>query len=157
MRPLARSPGRPKAESTKQAVSIRLSPEVVAYFKAGGTGWQTHMRYCTSMWLLDDPTRRDPEACSAACRVRWRQWHRANPEPGGRRGASSAAPTAAWLHATRGPGNGGRKARSFTRSAGTPSSVCRQPESNITGHQGPGVNPCPPRWAASLSLSSSVR
>lgn len=43
LRPLARSPGRPKAESTKQAVSIRLSPEVVAYFKAAGPGWQTRI------------------------------------------------------------------------------------------------------------------
>jgi hypothetical protein len=55
------------------------------------------------------------------------------------------------------PETRGRKPRSLTRSTSTPSSVCRQPESNITGHQGPGVNPCPPRWAASLSLSSSVR
>ena len=43
LRPLARSPGRPKAESTKQPVSIRLSPEVVEYFKAGGPGWQTRI------------------------------------------------------------------------------------------------------------------
>lgn len=43
LRPLARLPGRPKAEATKQPVSIRLSPEVVAYFKAGGPGWQTRI------------------------------------------------------------------------------------------------------------------
>lgn len=35
--------GRPKADVTKQAVSIRLSPEVVAYFKATGKGWQTRL------------------------------------------------------------------------------------------------------------------
>ena len=35
--------GRPKAPSTKQPVSIRLSPEVLAYFKATGAGWQTRM------------------------------------------------------------------------------------------------------------------
>jgi uncharacterized protein (DUF4415 family) len=35
--------GRPKAAVTKQAVSIRLSPEVVEYFKATGKGWQTRM------------------------------------------------------------------------------------------------------------------
>jgi uncharacterized protein (DUF4415 family) len=35
--------GRPKDPSTKQPVSIRLSPEVLAYFKATGTGWQTRM------------------------------------------------------------------------------------------------------------------
>jgi uncharacterized protein (DUF4415 family) len=35
--------GRPKAAVTKQPVSIRLSPEVVAYFKATGKGWQTRL------------------------------------------------------------------------------------------------------------------
>jgi uncharacterized protein (DUF4415 family) len=35
--------GRPKADAIKQPVSIRLSPEVVAYFKATGKGWQTRM------------------------------------------------------------------------------------------------------------------
>ncbi|MFD2112029.1 BrnA antitoxin family protein [Thiorhodococcus fuscus] len=46
LRPLAemkRSSGRPKAVSTKQPVSIRLSPEVVEYFKAEGPGWQTRI------------------------------------------------------------------------------------------------------------------
>lgn len=46
LRPLAqmkRSSGRPKADSTKQPVSIRLSPEVVEYFKAEGPGWQTRI------------------------------------------------------------------------------------------------------------------
>ena len=35
--------GRPKAAITKQPVSIRLSPEVVAYFKSTGKGWQTRV------------------------------------------------------------------------------------------------------------------
>lgn len=35
--------GRPKAEITKQAVSLRLDPEIVAHFKAGGAGWQTRI------------------------------------------------------------------------------------------------------------------
>jgi uncharacterized protein (DUF4415 family) len=43
LRPLVRAPGRPKSESTKQPVSIRLSPEVVAYFRASGPGWQTRL------------------------------------------------------------------------------------------------------------------
>lgn len=34
--------GKQKAP-TKIPVSIRLSPEVVAYFKAGGEGWQTRL------------------------------------------------------------------------------------------------------------------
>jgi uncharacterized protein (DUF4415 family) len=36
--------GRPKAEQPKQSVTIRLDPEVVAYYKATGPGWQTRMR-----------------------------------------------------------------------------------------------------------------
>ncbi|NDE90201.1 MAG: hypothetical protein EB059_03555 [Alphaproteobacteria bacterium] len=32
-----------KGEGSKQAVSIRLSPQVVAYFKSKGAGWQTRI------------------------------------------------------------------------------------------------------------------
>lgn len=36
-------PGRPKSESPKVSVSLRLDPDVIAGFKAGGPGWQTRM------------------------------------------------------------------------------------------------------------------
>ena len=36
-------PGRPKAETPKVAVSLRLDQDVVDGFKAGGPGWQTRM------------------------------------------------------------------------------------------------------------------
>ena len=39
MRPV----GRPKQASRKILVSIRLSPEVVEYFRATGKGWQTRL------------------------------------------------------------------------------------------------------------------
>ncbi len=35
--------GRPPLESRKQLVSIRYSPEVLAYFKSTGDGWQSRM------------------------------------------------------------------------------------------------------------------
>lgn len=35
--------GRPRSENKKQLVSVRYSPEVVAYFKSTGEGWQTLM------------------------------------------------------------------------------------------------------------------
>jgi uncharacterized protein (DUF4415 family) len=33
----------PQKAPTKVAVSIRLSPEVIAHFKAGGPGWQSRI------------------------------------------------------------------------------------------------------------------
>jgi uncharacterized protein (DUF4415 family) len=36
-------PGRPKVETPKVAVSLRLDAEVVEGFKADGPGWQTRM------------------------------------------------------------------------------------------------------------------
>lgn len=35
--------GRPKAPVTKISTTIRLSPEVIDYFKAGGPGWQSRI------------------------------------------------------------------------------------------------------------------
>ena len=35
--------GRPKAEETKERITIRLSPEVIAYFRAQGKERQTRM------------------------------------------------------------------------------------------------------------------
>lgn len=53
-----RPPGRPKAVVTKQAVSVRLSPEVVTYFKATGPGWQTRL----DAVLKDYVAGRDPRS-----------------------------------------------------------------------------------------------
>lgn len=35
--------GRPPSDAPKKAVSIRLSPEVLRHFRAGGKGWQTRI------------------------------------------------------------------------------------------------------------------
>ena len=43
MVPLKAVRGRPKSESKKVLVSVRYSPEVVAYFKSTGEGWQARM------------------------------------------------------------------------------------------------------------------
>ena len=43
MVPLRSLRGRPKLESKKLLVSVRYSPEVVAYFKSTGEGWQSRM------------------------------------------------------------------------------------------------------------------
>ncbi len=43
MVPLRTLRGRPKSSNPKQLVSVRYSPEVLAFFKATGEGWQTRM------------------------------------------------------------------------------------------------------------------
>lgn len=35
--------GRPPLERTKEAVKLRLSPDVIDHFRAGGPGWQTRI------------------------------------------------------------------------------------------------------------------
>jgi len=43
--------GRPKAKAPKQAISIRLSPDVVTAFRAMGSGWQTRIDEALKDWL----------------------------------------------------------------------------------------------------------
>ena len=43
MVPLRTLRGRPKSDNRKLLVSVRYSPEVVAYFKSTGEGWQSRM------------------------------------------------------------------------------------------------------------------
>jgi uncharacterized protein (DUF4415 family) len=43
MVPLRALRGRPKSGRAKQLVSVRYSPEVLAYFKSTGEGWQSRM------------------------------------------------------------------------------------------------------------------
>lgn len=43
MVPIKALRGRPKSDSKKQLVSVRYSPEVIAYFKSTGEGWQSLM------------------------------------------------------------------------------------------------------------------
>ncbi|MBU6261091.1 MAG: BrnA antitoxin family protein [Burkholderiales bacterium] len=43
MVPLRTVRGRPKSENKKLLLSVRYSPEVIAYFKSTGEGWQARM------------------------------------------------------------------------------------------------------------------
>lgn len=43
MQPVKMLRGRPKSASSKQLVSVRYSPEVLAYFRSTGEGWQSRM------------------------------------------------------------------------------------------------------------------
>jgi uncharacterized protein (DUF4415 family) len=40
-----------QVEPTKQLVSVRYSPEVLAFFRAGGAGWQTRMDDALKQWV----------------------------------------------------------------------------------------------------------
>ena len=43
--------------ATKQLVSVRYSPEVLQYFKASGSGWQTRMNEALLEWIHKRPAR----------------------------------------------------------------------------------------------------
>jgi len=43
--------GRPRSEFPKEHVNIRLSTEVVDYFRAGGPGWQTRLNETLLSWV----------------------------------------------------------------------------------------------------------
>ncbi|PVE07735.1 hypothetical protein B472_07610 [Limnohabitans sp. Rim28] len=47
--------GRPKAEITKVRVGMRLSPEVIAHFKASGDGWQTRIDAALRQFIAEHP------------------------------------------------------------------------------------------------------
>ena len=36
-------PGRPKSDPAKESISLRLDPDVLAFFRATGPGWQTRI------------------------------------------------------------------------------------------------------------------
>ena len=53
-RPVPR--GRPKSANPKQAVNLRLSPRVIAGFRAQGAGWQTRINAVLEQWLDERAT-----------------------------------------------------------------------------------------------------
>ena len=46
----------PQLAPTKQPVTVRYDPEVVAYFKATGAGWQTRMNDALCEWVAKHKT-----------------------------------------------------------------------------------------------------
>jgi uncharacterized protein (DUF4415 family) len=53
MVPLRSVRGRPKSDNKKLLVSVRYSPEVVAYFKSTGEGWQARMDGVLRQYVQD--------------------------------------------------------------------------------------------------------
>jgi len=58
MVPLKSVRGRPKSENKKMLVSVRYSPEVVAYFRSTGEGWQARMDGVLREYVGKQVTRR---------------------------------------------------------------------------------------------------
>jgi uncharacterized protein (DUF4415 family) len=58
MVPLKSLRGRPKSENKKLLVSVRYSPEVIAYFRSTGDGWQGRMDGVLSEYVSKRATRR---------------------------------------------------------------------------------------------------
>lgn len=46
-----RSRGRPPKATTKQQITLRLSPEVLAFFRRQGRGWQTRVNEVLSRYV----------------------------------------------------------------------------------------------------------
>lgn len=46
----------PQRAPTKERITIRLSPDVVAWFKATGDGWQTRIDAALRDWVREHPT-----------------------------------------------------------------------------------------------------
>jgi uncharacterized protein (DUF4415 family) len=50
--------GRPKAEVTKERITIRLSRDVVTQFRATGEGWQTRIDAALRQFISEHPLSR---------------------------------------------------------------------------------------------------
>ncbi len=48
---LLKKRGRPPKAAVKRQVNLRLSPEVIDYFRASGPGWQTRIDEVLKAWL----------------------------------------------------------------------------------------------------------
>ena len=62
MVPLKAVLGRPKSENKKLLVSVRYSPEVIAYFRSTGEGWQARMDGVLSEYVTKRASRRTRNA-----------------------------------------------------------------------------------------------
>ena len=56
LKPLSSVKGRPRSDNPKLLISIRYSPEVVAFFKGSGEGWQTRMDDVLKAYVREQST-----------------------------------------------------------------------------------------------------
>ena len=50
---LIKQRGRPKKAQPKKAVSLRIDPEVIDYFKSTGRGWQSRIDAALKEWVKE--------------------------------------------------------------------------------------------------------
>ena len=55
----------PNKRPAKEQVAIRLDPDVVGAFRAGGPGWQTRINAALKEWLAAQPAKRKARRHSA--------------------------------------------------------------------------------------------
>ena len=55
----------PNKQPTKAQVAIRLDPDVLSAFRAGGPGWQTRLNAVLKDWLASQPKKRAPRRKTA--------------------------------------------------------------------------------------------
>lgn len=56
----------PNKQPTKAQVAIRLDPDVLSAFRAGGPGWQTRLNAVLKDWLASQPKKRASRRKAAA-------------------------------------------------------------------------------------------
>ena len=56
----------PNKQPTKAQVAIRLDPDVLSAFRAGGPGWQTRLNAVLKEWLASQPKKRPPRRKAVA-------------------------------------------------------------------------------------------
>jgi len=52
MKPYSSIRGRPRSDNAKKLVSVRYSPEVIAFFRSTGEGWQARMDEVLKEYVL---------------------------------------------------------------------------------------------------------
>jgi len=59
-----RGRGRPKSETAKEQISVRLDPDVLAKLREAGPGWQSQINAILKRALMQQPSRSHAETIS---------------------------------------------------------------------------------------------
>jgi uncharacterized protein (DUF4415 family) len=65
---IGRRPGRPRSVAPKEAIKLRLSPAILAHFRATGPGWQTRINETLERVINGELQERRPARATASRR-----------------------------------------------------------------------------------------